>query len=362
MGTRNSVSCLATYISEEETDSKTRHSSCPVDSPSRSALSSRPLPIISGNAGRDQLLFPRNIVRTKNVCELPEAGVMHGMLLSSAVLWYTNTLVPIFSRAKLSSNQDLIMPATDYSSERTTYKPYNESEDMPWDEKENRLYWTGGTSDGFFEDDKWRMSHRYRFIRDFNNASKPISLLRQNTKSSFWEPHQTTMGTLLKYIYVKLTRVDHCLEAECKRIKEPEEGLAFVAPEGMQASYGSKFAFDLDGAGFTERFQRLMHSHNTVFKMTIFQEWHDDFLVPWVHYVPVSLGMRELPETIRFFVETEKGQEIGKAIAEDGRRWAQQAWRPVDMNIALFRILLEYGRLWGPERDRTGECPSDRKG
>ena len=57
------------------------------------------------------------------------------------------------------------------------------------------------------------------------------------------------------------------------------------------------------------------------------------------------MGMKELPETLRFFVETEKGQEIGKAIADDGRSWVQRAWRPVDMKLALFRILLEYARL-----------------
>ncbi len=31
------------------------------------------------------------------------------------------------------------------------------------------------------------------------------------------------------------------------------------------------------------------------------------------------------------------------------------------MKIALFRILLEYGRLWGRERDKTGECPLNRR-
>lgn len=51
--------------------------------------------------------------------------------------------------------------------------------------------------------------------------------------------------------------------------------------------------------------------------------------------------MKDLPETLRFFVETDTGQAIGKAIAEDGRRWVKEAWRPVDMKIALFKILLE---------------------
>ena len=191
------------------------------------------------------------------------------------------------------------MPATDYSSSMTYYyKPYNESEDIPWDQKENRLYWTGGTTDGTFHDDSWRTSHRFRLVKDLNNHTKPISLLRQNDGS--WESHKSTMAALSEYIHVKFAAVDHCSEKECDRIKDPAEGLAFTSHEGMEASYGSKFAFDIDGTSYTERFQRLLQSHNTVFKTTIFQEWHDDSLVPWVHYVPVSLGMKELPETLRY--------------------------------------------------------------
>ncbi|KAL9137402.1 MAG: hypothetical protein Q9175_001387 [Cornicularia normoerica] len=122
-----------------------------------------------------------------------------------------------------------------------------------------------------------------------------------------------------------------------------------------------RFAFDIDGDTYTERFRRYLQSRNTVVKMTIFQEWPDDFVVPWVHYVPITLGKKELPGTLRIFVETEKGQEIGEAIAEEGRKWVQEVWRSVDMKIALFMILLEYGRLWGPDRDKTGECLWDRK-
>lgn len=311
----------------------------------------------------EELQFPRNISSLKNICEMPEVGDIHGLFLSPGPFWTTTTLVPVFSRAKISTNQDLITPATDYS-KTSQYKPYNEEEDMPWDEKENRLYWVGGTTDGSWHDDRfWRRGQRYRLVRDLNNGSKPITLYQQND-SGAWKAYRSTMRSLSKYIHVKFNALDHCQPDKlCDNIKDPEEGVAFSSQkETYQDSYGSKFSFDIDGASYTERFQRLLHSHNTVFKTTIFQEWHDDFLIPWVHYVPVTLGMKELPETLRFFAETEKGQELGKAIAEDGRRWAQQAWRPVDMKLALFRILLEYARLWAPERDRTGECPWDRTG
>ncbi|KAL9064793.1 MAG: hypothetical protein Q9161_008648 [Pseudevernia consocians] len=76
---------------------------------------------------------------------------------------------------------------------------------------------------------------------------------------------------------------------------------------------------------FTERFRRLLSSKNLVFKMTMFQyigkEWHHDFLEPRVHYVPVTLGIKELPEILRFLAEAPEGQAIAKGIAEAGSNW-----------------------------------------
>lgn len=116
---------------------------------------------------------------------------------------------------------------------------------------------------------------------------------------------------------------------------------------------------DIDGNGFTERFYRLLKSNSTVFKMTMFQEWHDDRLVPWVHYVPISLEMKELPETLRFLADTERGREIAKKIGEQGSVWAKMVLREEDLRLAMWRILLEYGRLYDGRRDRErgAECP-----
>ena len=74
------------------------------------------------------------------------------------------------------------------------------------------------------------------------------------------------------------------------------------------------------------------------------------------------MGHSDSKNIDEFFMETQKGQEVGKAVVEEGRRWMPHMWRSIDMKIALFRILLEYARLWGSERDKTGECPWDRHG
>lgn len=158
---------------------------CPLNSSARSDISSQPLQMNSTDGELEQLQFSKNVSSLKNMCELPEAGDLHGLFLSPGAFWLITTLVPIFSRTKISTNQDLIMPSTDYSSELTTaYKIYDEEEDIPWDQKQNRLYWLGGTTDGVWKDDRfWRRGQRYRLVRDLNNGSKPITLYQQNNDS-----------------------------------------------------------------------------------------------------------------------------------------------------------------------------------
>ena len=91
----------------------------------------------------------------------------------------------------------------------------------------------------------------------------------------------------------------------------------------MQLS-AHKFVLDLDGNSFSGRYYRLLQSKSLVLKQTLFEEWHDDRVFPWVHFVPVSTGFEELPELMRFLATTERGGEIAAQIAADSRVWARQ--------------------------------------
>lgn len=74
---------------------------------------------------------------------------MHGMFTSPDGFVLTNSLIPVFSRSKASSFQDLLLPAVDYDSQLTEgfYKEYNPDEDMPWEKKKSHLYWAGTSFD-----------------------------------------------------------------------------------------------------------------------------------------------------------------------------------------------------------------------
>jgi hypothetical protein len=58
-------------------------------------------------------------------------------------------------------------------------------------------------------------------------------------------------------------------------------------PEDTCLSY--RYLFDLDGNGMSTRFYRLLSRKAIFLNQTWFQEWHDDCLVPWAHYITITM-------------------------------------------------------------------------
>lgn len=326
--------------------------SCPENSPSRSIL----LP-----AEEEGLQFIRNVTKSKDLCQAPEAAMSHAMFLAPYNMKVTDTLVPIFSHGKPSSSQDILYPSPDYI-DGYRNRDYNETEDPLWENKTDQLYWTGSDTGGFASGNNWRHFHRQRFVDMVTNNNNEISLLQRVKsgrfgKSTRWKERKETMASLSDLVHVHFTSMDICDGSACD---EEKGALPVGEGEGRSAGYGSKFLFDVDGMGRTQRYYRLLGSRSTVFKQTMYQEWHDDRIVPWVHFVPVSLGMGELPEILNFMAKDERGQAIAKNIADAGRKWQQTALREEDMDLAFLRIMLEYARLTSDERDQSGMCPRGR--
>lgn len=57
-----------------------------------------------------------------------------------------------------------------------------------------------------------------------------------------------------------------------------EEEIAFKSYVSAAEGAKFKYALDIDGNGWSSRFHRLMTSGSAVLKMTIFPEWHSDWL------------------------------------------------------------------------------------
>lgn len=116
-----------------------------------------------------------------------------------------------------------------------------------------------------------------------------------------------------------------------------------------------KFVVDIDGNGWSARFQRLLWSGSLVFKSTVMPEWYNDRIQPWVHYVPIKLDYTDLRDAMAFFVGDDNGHggrdDIAEHIGMSGREWAGTFYRYQDMVAYVFRLYLEWGRLQAPDRE-----------
>ena len=323
--------------------------SCPVDSPARiGAYFENPLAV------KSDLGFVINCTHNQDVCSNPVLQDHHGIFLSPDTLQLTHVLVPIFSQAKASSFQDLLYPSPWYAAKYDSHE-YDEVNDVSWEEKRDELYWTGSTTGGFATEHNWHMLHRQRMVRLTNgDLGRRITLLNE-TRPGRWTQYNATMDAVAHLFNTKISAVIQCDDEACETQKK-----AFNRTEELQEdlsiSYRSKYNLDVDGNGFSGRFYRILLSKGLPVKQTIFQEWHDDRLIPWLHYVPLSMEMNELAELMRFLTMTDDGKRISREIADESARWARQALRKVDMTLVFLRLLLEYARLVDPNRELLKCC------
>lgn len=291
------------------------------------------------------LRFVNNASSVRDICLNPSVQAQHGTLVSPDTMLLSQSILPVFSRSKLSAFSDILVPTPFY----TQFPPDDEGE-VSWNEKANNLYWAGTTTGGYHHDGSWRFTQRFRFISLLNDASRPITLLRRRLPSQAWETYQTTVKQISDRLDAKFTSQKLCADDDCAAQKA-DQTLRWGEPDASTEFKRHRLVMDIDGQGSTDRFYKLLASQSTVLKQTLCEEWHDERLVPWVHYVPVSMHMDELPEIVRFLTEEEAGREVAKRIADAGREWWAKGLRNVDMSLYMFRLLLEWARVVDDRRD-----------
>ncbi|KAF3224142.1 capsule-associated protein CAP1 [Orbilia oligospora] len=133
------------------------------------------------------------------------------------------------------------------------------------------LFWRGSTTGGFSRRGGWRRQHRQRLVMHLNafNETSQVFEMENNDKQTIWRVKSAERETLKSLIDVNFSHIGQCDEEDCK------EQEAFFKPAA---------AVD----------------QHAVFKMALFREWHEDWLIPWVHYVPLSLDMAESFEVLRY--------------------------------------------------------------
>ncbi|MCJ1471907.1 capsule-associated protein CAP1 [Lambiella insularis] len=292
-----------------------------------------------------ELGFVTNITAFSDICLSPSLNSTFDRLSSFQV---SLDLIPVFSPSKLSSFQDILYPLTWYYMEKV---PYDEESRVLWREKDPRLYWRGSTSSGWAQNGNWPHQLRQSIVMYFNSSGPFQRLRKQNTSPIGWVTDQFLTSDFAPHVDVQLTEIKSCADSNCEAQLRTFD---VTSMEPQAEAWKARYLLDMDGNTFSGRFYAFMRSRSLPLKLAYFREWHWGRLQPWVHFVPVSWQVREVPELVRYFEEEEEGTEIAERVAETGREWVGRVLRTEDMEVWMFRLLLEFGRLVDDGRQEIG--------
>ncbi|KAG8534106.1 uncharacterized protein KY384_000950 [Bacidia gigantensis] len=305
--------------------------SCSPDSPAR-FLDEAPQDD-SSSFTFSQLGFIKNKTAFSDICLSPSLREHFGFFDRPNAFNIVHDLFPIFSQSKVSSYQDILYPSPWYWSDKV---PYKEENDYAWDQKQNKVYWRGSTTGGFSRDGGWRRQHRQQFVDKFNGRTNATIMV--NEGGAGWTTKDVPRKDYNELIDVHFAHVGQCDPGDCDAQREYFDVLN---PDKQNAAWGYKYLVDVDGNAFSGRFYAFLKSMSLVYKMAIFREWHEEWLKPWVHYIPLSLHGAEYVESVRYFHDEEEGRVQAARLAVQGREWADRVLRKEDFEVWLFRLLLE---------------------
>ncbi|KAF4837014.1 Beta-1,2-xylosyltransferase 1 [Colletotrichum tropicale] len=357
---------------------------CPEGSPSKNVpaatdLSLPPTLPYSWEAPFARQGYVQNFTGSQDPCVQPHLRSLHGTFVEPLNVNTTKDLIPLFGGSKLRVNSDILIPGAMYLSDDEAYTG-GSSHGPTWPDKLDRLTWRGIGSGGLTQSDNWMHFHRQRLVEMLNGTTVRGMEANDVRAMTFDMPplerYNTTrrrekrLGDFLSgFADVGFTHLS-CGPSNDRR-KECDwitPHLSVVNATPMAEQFSSKFLPDADGYSFSGRFRAFLLSTSVPLKATVYAEWHDDRLVPWLHFVPLDNTFQDLYGVLDFFTDGDdaapsqwdvhkvlgkksKGDDAARWIAEQGRDWAGKVLRREDMRLYVWRLLLEFARLCDEERD-----------
>jgi len=329
--------------------------------------------------------FVKNWTLAADPCHQPDLGDLQGFYLSPSAFKVSTDLVPVFSQSRAGGFHDILYPSAWNYEDKAVYRPNDEFPDRPFAEKETTLFWRGATTEGVSSGGgEWRGMTRQRLVHLFTNGSdadsQAVLLPTSNSAHPSYSIRSVRTSHLRAQLSTSLRFVDHierCAGRDCAD-QHAEFAPQYVRGSDFQEHWRYKYLFDADGAGFSGRFLPFLRSGSVPFKVGVMREWWQDRVTPWVHFVPVDVRLKEAWSLLVYFAgwrgtggapdEAVDGDGMrtyadwampphdgeAEAIALAGREWADKVLRKEDMEVYLFRLLLEWGRITDDARDELG--------
>lgn len=318
--------------------------------------------------------FVENFTASMDVCYQPHLRGMHGTFVESVSMSTSHELVPMFGGCKLPQNNELLIPGAMYLTDDLFYEG-GEDDSAPWSEKKDGMIWRGVASGGRNREDNWWHLHRHRWVQMMNGtAVRMVEAGDRNAAPTFRLPSHGSLWRQLASARQPGRSIGDWLDGfanvsfnnlECFPMSRDEEGrqtdlgcphtnnyfsVSDMVP--MTEQYGYKYLPDVDGHSYSARWRGFLRSSSCPLKATVYAEWHDDRLVPWVHFVPFDSSYQDVWAVMEYFLDGHDRE--GARIARQSKEWAARVLRRDDMLLYVWRLLLEYGRVLDPKRDKLG--------
>ncbi|KAB8263049.1 hypothetical protein BDV32DRAFT_119420 [Aspergillus pseudonomiae] len=303
--------------------------------------------------------------RSKDPCWRAELQALHGSFIEPTSTSTTHELVPLFGGSKLTVNNEILIPPAVYWDDDPRYSGGWKNQGGSWSDKKDIVYWRGIASGGRNRVDTWTGYQRHRLVSMLNgtevsltNGSKSAGVNFRQPDYQYYNVWAGLDGTLPEYLneHCDLGFLDLCCfpREDGKHCSYTDPHYKIVEGLPMKKMYQFKYLPDIDGNSFSGRYRAFLLSTSLPIKATVYKEWHDSRLIPWAHFVPMDSLYMDIYGIIQYFIGYKgRNGHDGQAekIALNGKSWAEKVLRQEDMQLYVYRLLLEYARLCDERRD-----------
>lgn len=306
--------------------------------------------------------YVKNFTAASDPCIQPHLRGLHGTFIEPVSMSTSRELIPLFGGSKLPMNNEILIPGAMYLSTDSFYSG-GWTHGPSWRKKKDTIIWRGMASGGRNKPENWRHFHRHRLVDMLNGTTVASAEHGLSEPSTFALPplslydfprrRKHRLGEWLRRIAdVGFTRLN-CIDGgrDCDYVAPY---FSLVEHMEMKKQYAFKFTPDVDGNSFSARFRGLLLSTSLPIKATIYAEWHDDRLTPWLHFAPMDNTFQDMYAVLDYFTRDKKGDAAARFIAETGKKWAETVLRRDDMLLYTWRALLEFARVCDEDREMLG--------
>jgi Glycosyl transferase family 90 len=313
--------------------------------------------------------YVQNWTLSQDVCYHPHLRNMHGTFVEPVSISTSNSLVPIFSGSKLLANNDILLPAAMYWSDKERFAASKHL--YPWKNMRNEVFWRGTASGGRNRAENWTRFQRHRLVSVLNGTQVAMTLEasrkavdgnHDGLPHNFPPPNDnlyplvsTKLGLLPDWIRSFSNVAFYWIECFPST---RDYGCSYTGawyrrglPVSMKRMLLNRYLPDVDGNSFSGRFRAFLMSNSLPIKATIYTEWHESRLIPWKHFVPMDNTFVDMWSILEFFFQHD---DQAQKVALEGREWANRVLRKEDMVVYVYRLLLEYARINDPNREDMG--------